>query len=267
MHDHDLEARRTWTPRAQTFYGTTPGVTSPGSMAWFRSYVATPNAQAVNQNTFDYKCFWGSASLLPKFAQWISFDSLWKTNLPAIQQQQNYFININNVTRNINDVIREKILLVSEQDKVDARLILAVMMQESTGRLNVPCTGVANCGLMQGPPGSKPYNPSTPLKSIEEMIRSGVEGQYGSWPTGGPGLAWYLNSGATQSWTGMTQAGNPYQTLRAYNSGKVCNPSNLDQTCSGGTISYVNDIANRLLGWGAWDTGIIQKKNGCPNNY
>ncbi|KAK8238277.1 hypothetical protein HDK90DRAFT_220695 [Phyllosticta capitalensis] len=268
LRDHeDLQTRGDKLPRAQTFYGTTPGVTSPASMGWFRSYVATPNALAVNQQTFNYQCFWGSAALLPKFAQWISFDALWKTNIAAIQKQQNYLITVNNVTRNINDVIRDKILLVSEQDKVDARLILAVMMQESTGKLDVACTGVANCGIMQGPPGSKPYNPSTPLMSIEAMIRSGVEGQYGSWPSGGPGIAWYLQSGATESWTGMTQAGNPYQTLRAYNSGKVCNPSNLDLTCNGGTASYVNDIANRLLGWSAWNTGIIQKQKGCPNNY
>lgn len=54
---------------------------------------------------------------------------------------------------------------------------------------------------------------------------------------------------------------NPYQALRAYNSGECSTGGNLN-CAQYGTPSYVNDIANRLIGWDG--TNSPQSKCGFP---
>lgn len=105
---------------------------------------------------------------------------------------------------------------------------------------------------MQGPPNSISFDPTQPESSILQMIRDGVEGTTsgGNEGAGGPGLVQYLTQ--DYSWVHNPSVGNPFTAARAYNSGSVV-AGNLD--AGGATVAYVNDIANRLLGWGSGGEG------------
>lgn len=59
----------------------------------------------------------------PTFAEWISFEAMWDINLPVLQIS-------NAAYPSQNDILKAKVLEVSQETKVDARLILAVIMQE-----------------------------------------------------------------------------------------------------------------------------------------
>ena len=82
------------------------------------------------------------------------------------------------------------IVEVSRDSMVDARLILAIIMQESTGNVYVRCTnnGVENCGIMQAYAGSISYNPDDSQNSISQMVRDGTQGT-----SQGPGLVQLFN--------------------------------------------------------------------------
>ena len=55
---------------------------------------------------------------------------------------------------------------------------------------------------------------------------------------------------------GGADGGRPFRALRAYNTGRVVDARNLDATGGAGTVSYVNDVANRLLGWNGRGGGV-----------
>ncbi|KKY23543.1 putative exo-beta [Diplodia seriata] len=216
-------------------------ITNNASLAWYKPY-APGVATAVVNSPPGYKCFKGAN--YPEFADWASFDTLWNINLPAIRSH--------NSAAN-NQILHKKIIQVGAQTKTDARIILAMIMQESSGNLAVPCTGYANanCGIMQASPGSISFDPAHPHSSIATMIRNGVLGTPGSWPAGGPGFAWLFDGADGEAWAGMGTpgGGHPFRALRAFNTGKVVDKADLDKTGGAGTVSYVNDVANRLLGW------------------
>jgi len=85
------------------------------------------------------------------------------------------------------------------------------------------------------------------------MIRDGVQGTTsgGNEGAGGPGLVHYLTQ--DYAWVHNPKLGNPFTAARAYNSGSVV-ADDLDHGF-GATAAYVNDIANRLLGWGGDGSG------------
>ncbi|EMC94288.1 hypothetical protein BAUCODRAFT_47782, partial [Baudoinia panamericana UAMH 10762] len=122
---------------------------------------------------------------------------------------------------------------------VDRRGILAVIMQESTGRVRVnstssPGAGVNNTGLMQAHNGAS-FNGENPQGSIRQMVKDGACGVPG--PTGGDGLQQL-----------MARYHNFFVACRGYNSGDGgINMSNLSDG-GGATSSYCSDIANRVLG-------------------
>ncbi|OMP86896.1 hypothetical protein BK809_0000571, partial [Diplodia seriata] len=163
----------------------------------------------------------------PAITSWHPFAALWTASSPLIAAA-------NPSTPTAPTLLRTAILTVSRATSVDARLILATIMQESGGALAVPCTGTGNCGIMQAAPGSG----SWPGASVEGMVRDGVQGVAGQWPEGGPGLAY---------WLGVY--GEPWRALRAYNTGSVPDGGDLSATGGVGTASYVVDVANRLVGW------------------
>lgn len=224
-------------------YFANPVISNPSALAWYQPYQTSSagagagGSRAFYENTTtngggtthsSYQCFAGSS--YPALSSWLSFDTLWSSAASTITAV--------NGAPGLTPTIRSAILTVAAGDNIDARLVLAVIMQESTGRLAVPCTGVSNCGIMQAAPGSVGFDASNPSASIEQMIRDGVEGRAGTWPSGGPGLAYWLG-----------QYGDPWRALRAYNTGSVPDESNLDATGGAGTVTYVADVANRLLGW------------------
>ncbi len=58
-----------------------------------------------------------------------------------------------------------------------------------------------------------------------------------------------VNTGVAQDFAALVQQyGNPWTAARAYNSGVNSNLVQLDD-CATGTPAYVNDMANRLMGW------------------
>lgn len=213
-----------------------PSVKSAGGLSFF---AADPSKGGPGQNAATYTCFSGPASKFPPFSAWVPFETMFKRNEAAMLAVESAAI-----VKNIHD----SILKISAAGKVDARLVLAQVMQESTGNVNVPCTnnGVLNCGLMQAFTGSVSFNPADPAKSVEQMIKDGTQGT------------------AVAPFGGMVQAiddpgtsGNVYIALRKYNSGKA-NLLNLSDPM-GATVSYVSDMANRVLGWDARDFTVRNK--------
>ena len=131
---------------------------------------------------------------------------------------------------------------VATSSGVDARFILAIVLQESNGCVRVGSTdnGVSNPGLMQshsgmGSCGDSKQSPC-PESEILQMIKDGTEGT-----SSGDGLKQCL---AKNGGNGATAY---YRAARCYNSGSVASSGNLGQGVS--THCYVSDVANRLLGW------------------
>ena len=131
---------------------------------------------------------------------------------------------------------------VATSSGVDARFILAIVLQESNGCVRVGTTdnGVSNPGLMQshsgtGSCGNSKQSPC-PESEILQMIKDGTEGT-----SSGDGLKQCLAR------NGGSGAAAYYKAARCYNSGSVASSGNLGQ--GGSTHCYVSDVANRLLGW------------------
>ncbi|TQS32316.1 hypothetical protein Golomagni_07371, partial [Golovinomyces magnicellulatus] len=111
---------------------------------------------------------------------WGSYDQLWSANVPLMQKScgwNNW--GADNSDSEIAD-IGSAIQQVSGETGVDARFILAIVMQESKGCVRVPTTnnGVVNPGLMQSHNGSGScagQNPC-PKDTIVQMIRDGTAG-------------------------------------------------------------------------------------------
>ena len=138
---------------------------------------------------------------------------------------------------------------------LDRRVPFALMMQESTGKVR-PIHGDhgASHGMFQVQiPGAPTCDGTTlntcSIQTITQMAAYGIFGQAlsvqpdgsitGTAPTPiAPGIAFWL----------WNQGGNVGQALRGYNTGRVPDPSDLLQTGGVGTVTYVSDVANRLVG-------------------
>ncbi|EKG15406.1 hypothetical protein MPH_07378 [Macrophomina phaseolina MS6] len=164
-----------------------------------------PNSGAI---TSTYQCF--TSATYPPLTSWLPFSTLWAHAAQTITAN-----NPSTAPSLITTTLHSLILSLSAEVHLDARILLAVILQESSGILAAPCTGYSatNCGLMQGTPGSRPFDPLQPAASIERMLRDGIQGHEGEWPQGGPGLAWWM--GAEKS---------PWKALRGYNTGSVPAP-------------------------------------------
>ncbi|MCJ1445863.1 MAG: PH domain leucine-rich repeat-containing protein phosphatase 2 [Stictis urceolatum] len=167
----------------------------------------------------------GGEDAYPHEDKWVSFDTMWNLNSKVCDGPQN---------DGKGDLIKQDIQKVAGESGIDARVILAVILQESTCLLGVASTngGVNNPGIMQSHNGVS-FDGSD--SSILQMIKDGVQGTGGD---GGDGIMQYIKQ------YGL------YTGLRAYNSGpNGINKSNLEALPAGtGTASYCNDIANRLTG-------------------
>ncbi|KAM7213041.1 hypothetical protein V8F06_011595 [Rhypophila decipiens] len=175
----------------------------------------------------------------PAESQWASFDTIWNANLHNLGISCTWMGQANNSPTEIAQ-LRSAVLSISQQSGVDARFILAVIMQESNGCVRVHTTnnGVTNPGLMQDHNGSFScygVNPC-PESSIIGMIRSGTMGT-----AHGEGLQQILNR------IGGSGAQKTYRAARVYNSGSIHSSGDLSHP-NGATGSYASDIANRLTG-------------------
>lgn len=208
-----------------------------------------------------YNCKGPMMPDFPTFSEWLSFDEMWTINQPQI-----VIANSNNGA-DYSSLIRDTILKVAGDSKVDARLILAVVMQESTGNVNIQCTDDGHCGLMQILGASK-FDASNPSSSILAMIQAGVYGvdvaqannMYGE-----PGLVQLLNGlPDSPGWEDPQFWGNPYAAVHAYNGGKISGPNlAVEEYGNPKTKVYANDIASRLTGWNGAYAGCIASTR-CP---
>jgi hypothetical protein len=174
----------------------------------------------------------------PQPNSWATFDNLWNANVATIGISCSQFSQANNSPDETNQ-LRSAILSVSQQSGVDARFILATVMQESKGCVRVWATtgSVRNPGLMQDHNGVHDCfnkNPC-PNSEIVGMIQEGTQGT-----SSGEGLQQILNRLSSSG------AQKIYQAARIYNSGSLPGDGNLSG--NGATNSYVSDIANRLTG-------------------
>ncbi|KAF2452355.1 hypothetical protein BDY21DRAFT_294885 [Lineolata rhizophorae] len=215
-----------------TGFSSNAAAVDPDNGNWFSSdYTQGSRPQSAPT---EYNCFGGSWDSFPSLEDWVSLDTLYELN--------SHDLNLGKTSDQV-QMIKDAIEGVALDSRVDARFIFSVMMQESHANLDVPCTGNGNCGLMQAGVGSVSYDDSNPATSIRQMIEDGV---YGTAET--PGLVNYLNNEAP--WADDPQPGNPFTAARCYNSGSV-DPSGDLNSARFGVQEYVNDIANRLVGWGS----------------
>ena len=173
----------------------------------------------------------------------------WTANLPLITNSCTNLGTPPNNTLEENDAIRSSILYIAATTAVDARFILAIMIQESKGCVRVITTfgSVSNPGLMQSHDGNGTCNVDgvvtipCPEEEIYGMIEDGAGGT-----ESGDGLAGMLGITAEMEGDGeLSQV--YYRAARMYNSGSIAADLNLGN--GGSTHCYVSDIANRLTGW------------------
>ncbi|KAJ5801257.1 uncharacterized protein N7518_003325 [Penicillium psychrosexuale] len=173
----------------------------------------------------------------PSLSQWSEYDTLWALNQILIAASCD---NSDDETSDINTSIKS----LASETGVDARFILAIVMQESKGCVRVQSTdnGVLNTGLMQSHAGEGTCNTDgslttpCPASTIKQMITDGTAGT-----ASGDGLkqCFEAQSGAT--------ATKYYKAARTYNSGSIDSSGNLG--AGGATHCYASDIANRVRGW------------------
>lgn len=144
-----------------------------------------------------------------------------------------------------NEAMKSAILSEAKSTGVDARFILATIMQESTGCVRVHTTvspdGVQNPGLMQDHEGTAScFGKAAPCpdETIQLMISEGTTGT-----SAGDGLKGTL---AQATGKGAKDATAVYVAARIYNSGSY--PGG-DLAAAAATPCYATDIANRLSGF------------------
>ncbi|RPB00878.1 hypothetical protein L873DRAFT_1736036 [Choiromyces venosus 120613-1] len=215
-------------------------VTGKG-LAWYDS--SFTNGNGGYKDPKYYWCFRGIKENFPPIGNWMNFYDMFNLNQRTSM--------VSHDSGQEQGAIYDAIVKVSQEAKVDARLILAVIMQESSSNVHVPCTnnGVKNCGLMQAYTGSVSYDPNNMVASILRMVRDGTQGT-----AYGPGYVQWISQNSETKYAGDTE-GNVYQAARGYNSGQI-NFSDLSDG-KGATASYVSDLANRLQGWNGASCGNV----------
>lgn len=191
-----------------------------------------------------YKSYTGDGTTSanwPSQNAWVDFESMWSANLRIISISCTQFRQDNNSDEESAD-LKAAIWSVAASSGIDARFILAIVMQESKGCVRVPTTngGVRNPGLMQDHDGTGTCNDATvtnpcPPSEIEQMIQDGTTGT-----AAGDGLEQCLAQSEA------SDVSKYYKAARIYNSGSVTD-DNLSLGVA--THCYASDIANRLTGW------------------
>ncbi|KAJ5714909.1 uncharacterized protein N7483_012090 [Penicillium malachiteum] len=215
----------------------------------YKSAHAKSSPSITKRSTDVYQSVFGGVGTIPNgwpsIDEWsITFDDLFESNKAVMSDSCSQWDVANNSDDEIAD-IKTAIEAVAESSGVDARFILAIVMQESNGCVRVQTTdnGVTNPGLMQSHDGTGSCNTDgdvqdpCPYSEIHQMIVDGVEGT-----SSGDGLKTLITQEG-----GSSTALSHYKAARCYNSGSVASDGNLGQ--GDATHCYVSDITNRILGW------------------
>ncbi|KAM3535658.1 hypothetical protein MY4038_001137 [Beauveria bassiana] len=235
------------TPAAGGQFKEVPTATlpAPETSSAASSQPSAPASNPISSTGAYIKAFMGKGDASagwPQESSWNSFDAMWDANLKnVIYKSCANFQQDNNTPAESADV-KSAIEEVSKSSGVDARFILAVVMQESNGCVRAPTTanGVTNPGLMQSHNGANScwnVNPC-PKSTIKGMIEDGVNGT-----ADGDGLKQLLAK------AGGSGAATYYRAARMYNSGSIDPSGDLEKGIA--THCYSSDIANRLVGWSA----------------
>lgn len=174
----------------------------------------------------------GPSSNFPGPDKWVSWETMSAHNAQVMNTTGN--------SAQETQWVLDTVVSVSGEVGLDRRCILAVIMQESHGKVRVnsttsPGAGVNNTGIMQAHNGAS-FNEADPQGSILRMVRDGAGGVPG--PTGGDGYKQLLDR----------YNNDFFVAARGYNSGDL--GINFQDLSSGGgaTNSYCSDLANRLCG-------------------
>ncbi|EME86323.1 uncharacterized protein MYCFIDRAFT_101380, partial [Pseudocercospora fijiensis CIRAD86] len=183
----------------------------------------------------------------PTEDSWLSLDQLFEVNQNLMSTSCKQWNVADNSAAEISD-LKSSIETVAQSSGVDARFILAIMLQESNGCVRAPTTSysVTNPGLMQSYQGIGTCNPGTavapqpvnpcPASDITQMIQDGTDG---------------TGEGSTSLTAALAKAGTGdvsryYKAARIYNSGSLDSSGLLQAGVA--THCYSSDVANRLLG-------------------
>lgn len=214
---------------------------------------ATSSHSLSGRSSNLYEAVFGGTGLVsdgwPAVSSWISsFDDMFENNKEIMGSSCSQW-GVADTTEDEMATLKSAITKIAGESGVDARFILAIVMQESNGCVRVHTTnnGVVNPGLMQSHNGKGSCNTGTstpenvqnpcPASEIEQMIRDGTMGT-----SDGDGLQQLIEQNG-----GTSDATAYYKAARCYNSGSVASNGNLGAGVA--THCYASDIANRLLGW------------------
>ncbi|KAI7323846.1 hypothetical protein KC315_g8405 [Hortaea werneckii] len=235
-----------------------PQVSSVASTLTPASTASAPSATATGNGLDTYTTFTGNGTVgagWPEMSEWVDFEYMFASNRANMQASCAAWNVPNDSDEEIAD-LKTAILDLASSTGVDARFILAIVMQESTGCVRVITTQYShfNPGLMQSHNGTGSCNTNMaalglpgvesdgtvqtpcPYSEIHQMIEDGTAGT-----SSGDGLQQLL---AAQTNTDVSRF---YRTARAYNGGSVDPSGDLGRGCC--TLCYASDVANRLTGW------------------
>ncbi|KAH9832355.1 A-agglutinin anchorage subunit-like, partial [Teratosphaeria destructans] len=143
--------------------------TSPSASGWDTTSTTSSAAASTSSTSSSssglgdiYKMYTGDGSTSagwPAQSSWASFDDLWTANTAVIAQSCTQFSAPNNSDDETSH-LRSAISAVAASSGIDARFILAIVLQESGGCVRAPTSnyGVTNPGLMQSHDGTGSCN-------------------------------------------------------------------------------------------------------------
>ncbi|KAL2788171.1 hypothetical protein BJX66DRAFT_352925 [Aspergillus keveii] len=210
---------------------------------------------SLNKRTTVYNVLGGNGKTVAGWpsidAWWPTFDEMFEANRDTMANsctQWNVPNNSDDEIDNISAAVKE----VAETSGIDARYILAIVIQESNGCVRAPTTdnGVINPGLMQSHNGLGSCNNGEvlspcPYAQIKQMITDGTVGT-----SDGDGLVGCLKAAG-----GTGDVSSYYRAARIYNSGSIDSSGNLGLGIA--THCYSSDVANRLTGWATGPSSCV----------
>ncbi|CAG8957917.1 hypothetical protein HYFRA_00000259 [Hymenoscyphus fraxineus] len=225
--------------------GTTP-TSSTKTSSTKSSSTPTSGGGSPSTGPVTYRKFKGDGSVAqgwPAKSKWITFEDMWARQKPIMAKSCSSQNHADNSEAEMSQM-KAAILAESASSGVDARFILATIMEESTGCVRVKSTfapdgSVFNPGLMQDHNGEGTcFNTPAPCpeSQIKQMIKDGTSGT-----ASGDGLK------QTLAKSGASDAQAVYIAARIYNSGSY-DGGPLENTLSVQGC-YSSDIANVLIGF------------------
>lgn len=202
----------------------------------------TPNPNPHQDSSSSYHCYKGDPKSYPPSSQWLPFSELWNLNRETI-------LSANAGDTYLQHYIQSSLEKVSQEYNINPSYLLALLLQESHGDVTTSCTGPEpRCGLLHAYKGTT-FNPSDPQASIEKMLREAVKGS----ALRGPGIHDLLIGKPKFA---NVEPGEWFAVARAWNSGRV-KKGDMDWTPTRkGSEGFVNDVANRLMGWDGTGRGF-----------